>query len=386
MSGPQTEGAYTKDNRLESIWDTWSNLSISDFYNKVGSYVGNNFYEKYEDDIKLLKSLNMDSFRTSIQWTRLLDINGKINPDGANFYHKVISCANENNIEIFMNLYHFDMPTYLFNKGGWENREVVEAYAHYAKMAFREFGKEIKYWFTFNEPIVEPDQRYRHGVWFPFIKNAQKGINVQYNISLAHSLAVNEFYKAKEQGYIREDAKIGLINCFAPPYTKENPTPEDLEALRIEDGINNRWWLDLVTEGHLPQDVLETLKQYNMLPEMRPGDEEIFKLGKVDWLGFNYYHPSRIQAPKEKYDENGHIKFSDPYVWPEAKMNIYRGWEIYPKGIYDFGMKMKKNILILNSLCLKMVWVLNMNIASAMKQVKFKMIIVLNLLKNILNG
>nr|WP_278402663.1 family 1 glycosylhydrolase [Megamonas rupellensis] len=57
-------------------------------------------------------------------------------------------------------------------------------------MAFREFGKEIKYWFTFNEPIVEPDQRYRHGVWFPFIKNAQKGINVQYNISLAHSLAV----------------------------------------------------------------------------------------------------------------------------------------------------------------------------------------------------
>ena len=79
-----------------------------------------------------------------------------------------------------------------------------------------------------------------------------------------------------------------------------------------------------------------------MLPEMRPGDEEIFNLGKVDWLGFNYYHPSRIQAPKEKYDKNGHVKFSDPYIWPEAKMNIYRGWEIYPKGIYDFGMKMKK--------------------------------------------
>ena len=43
MSGPQTEGAYKKDNKLESVWDTWSNLSISDFYNKVGSYVGNNF-------------------------------------------------------------------------------------------------------------------------------------------------------------------------------------------------------------------------------------------------------------------------------------------------------------------------------------------------------
>ena len=57
MSGPQTEGAYKKDNKLESVWDTWSNLSISDFYNKVGSYVGNNFYEKYEEDIKLLKKI-----------------------------------------------------------------------------------------------------------------------------------------------------------------------------------------------------------------------------------------------------------------------------------------------------------------------------------------
>ena len=140
---------------------------------------------------------------------------------------------------------------------------------------------------------------------------------------------------------MREDAKIGLINCFAPPYTREDPTPEDLEALRMEDGINNRWWLDLVAEGHLPEDVLSTLEEKGLAPERRPGDEEILKQGKVDWLGFNYYHPSRIQAPKEKTDENGYPKFSDPYVWPEAKMNIYRGWEIYPKGIYDFGMKMK---------------------------------------------
>lgn len=57
-------------------------------------------------------------------------------------------------------------------------------------------------------------------------------MQVQYHLSLAHSLAVWEFRKAKEEGYVREDAKIGLINCFAPPYTREDPTPEDLEALR----------------------------------------------------------------------------------------------------------------------------------------------------------
>lgn len=123
-----------------------------------------------------------------------------------------------------MNLYHFDMPAYLFARG-WTSREVVEAYAAYARTAFREFGKEIRRWFTFNEPIVEPDQEYRHGAWYPFVKDARQGMQVQYHISLAHSLAVREFNKAKEEGYMPPDAQIGLINAFAPPYTKENPSP-----------------------------------------------------------------------------------------------------------------------------------------------------------------
>ena len=138
------------------------------------------------------------------------------------------------------------------------------------------------------------------------------------------------------------DAQIGLINAFAPPYTKENPSPADLEAVRMTDGIHNRWWLDLVTSGTLPQDVLDTLEKLGLAPEMRPGDEEILKCGKTDWLGFNYYQPNRVQAPAAKTDEAGYPKFADPYIWPERKMNVYRGWEIYPKGIYDFGMKMKR--------------------------------------------
>ena len=74
----------------------------------------------------------------------------------------------------------------------------------------------------------------------------------------------------------------------------------------------------------------------------RPGDEAILAQGKVDWLGFNYYQPTRVQAPDSKFDENGLPCISKPYIWPERKMNVYRGWEIYPKGIYDFGMKIKK--------------------------------------------
>ena len=118
--------------------------------------------------------------------------------------------------------------------------------------------------------------------------------------------------------------------------------PEDLEAVRMTDGLHNRWWLDVVAHGHLPQDVLDTVENdWKVEIDRRPGDEAILAQGKVDWLGFNYYQPTRVQAPDSKFDENGLPCIAKPYIWPERKMNVHRGWEIYPKGIYDFGMKIK---------------------------------------------
>ena len=341
MSGPQTEGAWQRYGKVENIWDTWSNERIEDFHDRVGSYAGNDFTARYEEDFKTLRKLGLTTWRTSIQWSRLMNADGGLNEEGARYYHAIFAAAAEAGLTTFVNLYHFDMPTYLFRRGGWENREVVEAFANFARTAFGEFGSEVSYWFTFNEPIVEPQQRYTAGCWYPFVRDFSRARTVQYNISIAHSLAVGAFRAAKTAGVMRPDARIGLINCFTPPYTRENPSAADLEAVRMADGIDNRWWLDLVTKGSLPVDVLETLESRGIVLPRRPGDDEILSQGTVDWLGFNYYHPERVQAPASDTDENGNPVFADEYVWPDAVMNESRGWEIYPKGIYDFAMTMR---------------------------------------------
>ena len=82
MSGPQTEGGWNVGGKLENVWDTWSNEDIEAFYNRVGSYVGNDFMHHYKEDLAILKGLGLDSFRTSIQWSRLLDADGNVNPEG----------------------------------------------------------------------------------------------------------------------------------------------------------------------------------------------------------------------------------------------------------------------------------------------------------------
>ena len=341
MSGPQTEGQWCTGGKLENLWDTWSKEDLGAFYNRVGSYAGNDFMAHYQEDFQILKDLGMTTWRTSIQWSRLLDAQGNLNPEGVAWYHTLFAAAREAGLETFVNLYHFDMPTHLFRRGGWENREVVEAYANYAEAAFREFGKEIRYWFTFNEPIVEPEQRYQEGVWYPQLHDFTRARAVQYNISIAHAMGVARYHKVKAEGVLREDARIGLISCFSPSYTKDDPSAEDLEAVRMNDGINNRWWLDLVTKGELPQDVLDSLSERGVELPVHAGDDAILKQGVVDWLGCNYYHPSRVQAPSNPVDAYGNPCFAEPYVWPEARMNESRGWEIYPQGIYDFGMKCK---------------------------------------------
>lgn len=343
MSGPQTEGAWHEGGKLENLWDTWSMEDIGAFYNRVGSYAGNDFMRRYEEDFQIMRDLGLTSWRTSIQWSRLLDRDGALNPEGAAWYHRLFEAAEQAGLETFVNLYHFDMPTYLFRRGGWESREVVEAYAHYAETAFREFGQQIRYWFTFNEPIVEPEQRYQEGVWYPQLHDFARARTVQYHISVAHALAVAAYRRAQADGAVRADAKIGMINCFTPTYTKDDPSAADLEAVRMTSGINNRWWLDLITTGALPVDVLETLSGMGVQLPRRAGDAEILKQGVVDWLGCNYYHPARVQAPTSERDAFGQPRIADAYVWPDAVMNESRGWEIYPQGLYDFGMELKRD-------------------------------------------
>lgn len=343
LSGPQTEGLWQAHGKLENLWDLWCNEDLGAFHNRVGSYGGNDMGARGGEDFRIFHELGLSSCRTSIQWSRLMDADGHLNQEGADFYHKLFAAAREEGVEVFVNLYHFDMPAYLFRRGGWESREVIEAYAAYARAAFAEFGQEIAHWFTFNEPIVEPENRYEQGGWYPFHHDFAQARRVQYGISLAHALAVGAFRELQAAGTVRADAKIGLINCFTPPYTRDDPSEADLEAVRMVDGINNRWWLDLVTKGSLPVDVIDTLAERGVHPPVRAGDADILAQGTVDWLGFNYYHPVRVQAPSHEVDEYGNPCFADPYEWPEATINESRGWEIYPQGIYDFARTMTRD-------------------------------------------
>jgi len=339
-SGPQTEGDAGKKN--QSIMDYWYQQTPSDFYDQVGPTLVDDTYHEYKKDASLMKQINLNSFRTSIQWTRLYDDLEKetINEDAVKFYRNYFSEIKNQNIQLVVNLWHFDLPIIYEKNGGFSNKEVVKKYQNYAKKAFELFGDLVDYWTTFNEPIASIEACYLYQWHYPKEVNFKKAIQVGYGMILAHSLAVQEFHQLfKDQ----PTKKIGTILNLTPTYPKDD-SKENIEAAKIRDLLFNRSFLDPMVKNEFPQELVELLKNENLLPEYSEEEINIIKNNKLDFLGVNYYQPARVQARTTPF--SGQImpeKWFENYVWPERRINPYRGWEIHPETIYEIAINIRDN-------------------------------------------
>lgn len=338
-SSLQTEG--NKNKRGKSTWDIWYEKEPFRFYNNVGPNKLSDFYSNFKKDIDIMKELYLNSFRTSISWSRLIPGGtGEIDSDAAAYYHDLIDYLIEKDIEPIINLFHFDMPIELANKGGWANKEVVNAYVNYAKTVFSLYGEKVNYFITFNEPIVPIEMCYLYGAHYPFELNFKKGIGAAYNTIIAHCRAVEEYRKLDLPG------QIGIVLNLTPSYPRSSH-PSDVNAAKTADLLFNRSFLDPVVKGHFSKDLIEFLKENDLCPNAEKKELETVKNNKVDYLGVNYYQPRRIKAKENIPNPQAPIMpetFFDYYTeMPGRRMNTSRGWEIYPKGIYDLSIDIRDN-------------------------------------------
>ncbi|MHC5375255.1 glycoside hydrolase family 1 protein [Enterococcus sp. LJL120] len=340
-SGPQTEGRFPNDGKGDSIWDFWYQEEPEKFFNGVGPEKTSQVYKKYKEDIQLMKKIGHNSFRTSIQWSRLIpEGRGAVNPEAVKFYNSYIDELIANGIEPFFNLYHFDMPMALQKEGGWVNRKTVDAYVEFAKTCFELFGNRVKKWFTHNEPVVPVEGGYLYQFHYPNEIDMRKAVIVGYHENLASAKAIEAYHAMNLPG------EIGIILNLTPSYPRDEANPEDVKAAKIADAFFNRSFLDPAVKGEFPEELVTILKELDMLPEIQAGDLDTIKNNTVDLLGINYYQPRRIKA-KETPIDHSHGPMPDDYFdnydMPGKKMNPYRGWEIYEKGIYDILTNTREN-------------------------------------------
>lgn len=332
-SAQQLEGASSKGGKADTVWDYWYMKEPEKFYQGLGPENTSNFYDTYKEDIMLMKNVGFNSFRTSISWSRLIPDGKNVNMVAVNFYRDLFERLNREQIKPIINLYHFDMPLRLHLKGGWENKEVIEEFYYYAKVAFETFGDLVTDWVTFNEPIVPIEMGYLNDKHLPGVWDMERAIQGGFNTMIAHKKAVKAFREVNI-----ENGKIGIILNLTPSYPKSECS-EDIIAAKIADAFFNRSFLDPAVLGKYPKELLDIIEIEDIKVQFTEHELRLIEEEKVDFLGVNYYQPRRVQKGDSKSNfKQGFNKYFKSYDWPEAKMNPHRGWEIYEKGIYDIAI------------------------------------------------
>ena len=309
----QIEGGV--DTRLPCIWDTFCTLdnTITDGSN---GNVACDHINKWPEDIEMIHSLGVDAYRLSISWGRVVNKDGSVNEQGINFYIALLDTLIEKNIKPFVTLYHWDLPQYLEDNGGWLNRKTAYEFQKYAEIVIQRFGNRVHSYATLNEPFCSAYLGYEIGIHAPGKKGKEFGKKAAHHLLLAHGLAMKSLKK------LSPNTLNGIVLNFTPCYSfSENIL--DKKAVQYADDYLNQWYIKPIIDGEYPE-IIETLPE-SQQPNIIEGDLNIIS-ESIDFLGINYYTRAVFKADEENiYTE----------VPPMDKPLTDMGWEIYPQGFSD---------------------------------------------------
>ncbi|WCJ20260.1 beta-glucosidase 47 [Euphorbia peplus] len=295
-SSYQFEGAYLSHGKGLNNWDTFTHNNPGKIYDRTNGDVAVDQYHLYLEDMDLMKSIGVNSYRFSISWARILPKGrfGKVNKDGIYHYNNFINALLLKGIQPFVTLTHYDIPQELEDRyGSWLSPKIQEDFKHYAEICFRAFGDRVKYWTTFNEPNVAVIRGYRSGLFPPSrcsvsFGNCSVGNSetepfiAAHNMILSHAAAV-DVYRTKYQN--QQGGKIGLV-MSAVWYEPMNSSFEDIQATERAQAFYMNWFLDPIILGSYPKQMHEILGED--LPEFSKYDLEKLSSG-LDFIGLNLY-------------------------------------------------------------------------------------------------
>lgn len=266
-------------------------------------------YHRYEEDFDIAKSLGHNCHRISIEWARIEPEEGQFDEKEIQHYLDAIGALRARHIKPFVTLWHFTLPQWFADKGGFEHPDSPKIFARYCEYVARKLGNDCRHFATINEPTVFASNGWVRGTWPPFKKwpqvdginvavsrgaydpqprvgwgNALRYFRVRRNLIKAHNLAYDAIKSAAF------GAEVGIVHQIILFHANGNPIN------KLKAWFMNRHWTHHLLRG-------------------------IHK--KCDSIGVNYYL---------------HKKFGDTATYDKTDM----GWDVYPEGLCDALVMVKR--------------------------------------------
>ena len=280
----QIEGGMNEGGRGLSNWDVFSRIPGK--INKGGvPDVACDSYHLYETDVQMMKQLGIKSYRFSFAWPRIIpDGSGEVNPEGIAYYKKLIACLKENGIIPNATMFHWDLPWALQAKGGFGNRDMVKWFTRYAEVLLDNFGEDIDYWVTFNEPIATYVGN-GAGFFAPGLNDEAWARQCVHNLMVCHGETVKLFRKKN-----LPNAKIGIVVDVWKHYPARPDNEEDLASAEYHNEIEGYgMFLHPLFLGGYSEQLMKHMRDKGIALRMEPDDYETM-CRKVDFYGLNFYN------------------------------------------------------------------------------------------------
>src|SRR3984893_1294993 len=321
-SAYQIEGAVDEDGRGRSIWDTFSHTpgKIEDHSNADRA---NDHYHRYKEDVGLIRGLGVTAYRFSIACPRVFPQGpGAPNPNGLDFYDRLLDELLKNGIEPYATLYHWDLPQALQDRvGGWQSSDTSKAFADYAGYVAERLTDRVKNMFTLNEAGRFLNFGYGWGIDAPGLKLPTAELNqARHHVVLGHGLAVQAI-RAKGRAGTRVGVAENIAACVPAI-----DTPENVRATEMATRELNAGFLGVILEGKYTEGFLEYAGA--AAPKFTADELKIIS-SPNDFVGLNIYAPQFYIAASDK--PSGWAVLPFPASFPHMKSDWLR---IGPETIY----------------------------------------------------
>ena len=337
-SSYQIEGAAQVDGRGESIWDRFC-ATPGKVVNMENGDVACDHYNRYPEDIQLMKDIGVNTYRFSLAWPRMFPTGDKNREQrGFDFYNRLIDALLEADIKPLATLYHWDLPQTLQDVGGWANRKTVDAFTDYAASAAEAFGDRVQDWVTLNEPWCVSWLGYMSGVHAPGVKDLDHAVAAAHHTALAHAEATRAMKAVNPT--IRTGIALNMTNFIV----EDQNNAEIVELGQLMDSHINRWWLDASIHGAYPQNLVDFYGE-KLQRVVLDGDMQKLKV-EPEFMGINYYSDSFIGVPRPEDKPAGD---GGPFPFPQRsngtppEPHTDMGWPVTPHGIKDLLLRVAKD-------------------------------------------
>ncbi len=321
----QIEGGHTADGKGASIWDAFSQKKKKIFGGQHGN-TACDFYNRYAQDIQLMRQLHIPNYRFSLSWSRIFPSGtGSINQKGVDYYNRLIDTCLANGIQPWVTLYHWDLPQSLEQKGGWTNREILNWFGSYTELCVKQFGDRVNRWMILNEPMVFTGAGYFLGVHAP----GKKGLT--NFLSAVHHAALCQAEGGRIVKSLNASCRVGTTFSYSHVEPYRN-TDKDMAAAKKVDTLLNRLFIEPLLGMGYP---LKDLKILQRLEKFHKDGDTARLAFDMDFAGLqNYTREIVAYAP--------FMPFVKAKIMKAGKRKVERtqmDWEVYPPAIFHALMR-----------------------------------------------